>query len=68
MIGLGYFVIINGYAVNSVSLNAARDVPGRMVCAIFFGKGEPDSHLMPFDVLLIGCLSAPRMLHGLQGL
>lgn len=40
VIGLGYFVIINGYAVNSVALNAARDVPGRMVCAIFFGKGE----------------------------
>lgn len=43
MIGLGYFVIINGYALNSVSLNAARDVPGRMVCAAFFGKGEPAS-------------------------
>ncbi|KAG0665188.1 hypothetical protein C6P46_000285 [Rhodotorula mucilaginosa] len=37
-IGLGYFVIINGFAVNSVALNAARDVPGRMVCAMFFGK------------------------------
>lgn len=49
VIGLGYFVIINGFAVNSVALNAARDVPGRMVCAMFFGKGKPDSHLMLFQ-------------------
>lgn len=67
-IGLGYFVIINGFAVNSVALNAARDVPGRMVCAMFFGKGEHDSHLMPSEVILTGRLYAPRMLHGLQGL
>ena len=61
-------MIIHGFAVNSVALNAARDVPGRMVCAMFFGKGKPDSHLIPLEVILTRLLYAPRMLHGLQGL
>ncbi|GAA6034515.1 hypothetical protein JCM8097_005369 [Rhodosporidiobolus ruineniae] len=38
VIGLGYFVIIAGYAVDSVSLNAARDVGGRMACAAIYGS------------------------------
>lgn len=37
-IGLGYFVIIAGFAVNSVSLNAARDVGGRFACAAIYGS------------------------------
>lgn len=37
VIGLGYFVVINGFALDSVALNAAREIPGRMVCAMFYG-------------------------------
>ncbi|GAA5853017.1 hypothetical protein JCM8547_004770 [Rhodosporidiobolus lusitaniae] len=37
-IGLGYFVIISGFAVDSVSLNAARDVGGRMACGAIYGS------------------------------
>ncbi|GAA6056076.1 hypothetical protein JCM3770_001954 [Rhodotorula araucariae] len=37
-IGFGYFVIIVGFAVNSVSLNAARDVGGRFACAAIYGS------------------------------
>ncbi|BGP17094.1 hypothetical protein JCM10213v2_005103 [Rhodosporidiobolus nylandii] len=38
IIGLGYFVIIAGFAVNSVSLNAARDVGGRFACGAIYGS------------------------------
>lgn len=37
VIGLGYFVIVSGFAVDSVSLNAGRDLGGRMGCAAIFG-------------------------------
>ncbi|TNY17268.1 aquaporin-like protein [Rhodotorula diobovata] len=37
-IGLGYFVIIVGFSVNSVALNVARDIPGRFACAAIYGS------------------------------
>ncbi|GAA6018240.1 hypothetical protein JCM10207_002879 [Rhodosporidiobolus poonsookiae] len=36
-IGLSYFAIIAAFAVNSVSLNAARDLGGRFACAAIYG-------------------------------
>ncbi|GAA5914039.1 hypothetical protein JCM5296_003839 [Sporobolomyces johnsonii] len=38
IIGLGYAVIIWGFAPNSVSLNAARDLGGRFACGAFYGR------------------------------
>ncbi|GAA5824448.1 hypothetical protein JCM11251_000426 [Rhodosporidiobolus azoricus] len=38
VIGLGYFVIIAAFAVDSVALNAARDLGGRFACAAIYGS------------------------------
>ncbi|GAA5936349.1 hypothetical protein JCM3775_006474 [Rhodotorula graminis] len=63
-IGLGYFVIIAGFAVNSVSLNAARDVGGRFACAAIYGSKcftassgyTALAALTTFPVTLVGAL------------
>ncbi|GAA93901.1 uncharacterized protein L969DRAFT_92190 [Mixia osmundae IAM 14324] len=38
LIGLSYFVCIVGFAENGIALNTARDLGGRFVAGIFFGR------------------------------
>ncbi|GAA5906932.1 hypothetical protein JCM6882_000005 [Rhodosporidiobolus microsporus] len=38
VIGMAYFVIIAGFAVDSVALNLARDMGGRFACAAIYGS------------------------------
>ncbi|GAA6058919.1 hypothetical protein JCM10212_002871 [Sporobolomyces blumeae] len=38
VIGMGYAVIIWGFSINSVALNNARDMGGRMACAVMYGS------------------------------
>ncbi|KAK4701785.1 hypothetical protein P7C70_g4444, partial [Phenoliferia sp. Uapishka_3] len=39
IIGAGYAVIIWGFASQSIALNIARDVGGRMACGVIYGRG-----------------------------
>ncbi|GAA5910359.1 uncharacterized protein JCM6883_002979 [Sporobolomyces salmoneus] len=38
VIGMGYAVIIWAFSINSVALNASRDIGGRMACAVVYGS------------------------------
>ncbi|GAA5994908.1 hypothetical protein JCM5350_006609 [Sporobolomyces pararoseus] len=38
VIGMGYAMVIWGFSINSVALNNARDMGGRMACAIVYGR------------------------------
>jgi hypothetical protein len=61
VIGLGYFVIVAGFAVDSVSLNAGRDLGGRMGCAAIYGvRRSSFSDVLLFPLLDISLsLSSP---------
>ncbi|GAA6018737.1 hypothetical protein JCM11491_003430 [Sporobolomyces phaffii] len=38
VIGMGYAVVIWGFSINSVALNNARDVGGRIACGMIYGS------------------------------
>ncbi|GAA5929146.1 uncharacterized protein JCM15063_004065 [Sporobolomyces koalae] len=38
VIGLGYAMVIWGFSINSVALNNARDMGGRIACGILYGR------------------------------